>query len=353
MSSILRETATLAPIAHGGGLSEACRRFGGMPSDWLDLSTGINPLPPALPSIDPNAWHRLPDHDALHAAERAAQRFYGAPAGIRPVALPGTQSAIQILPRLAAVGTVAILSPTYGEYARSFAAQGWTVRDVPSIKDIGPDVAAVVVVNPNNPTGRTIAPGDLRSCAESLVARGGMLVVDEAFADLDPTISCVPMLGAVPGLIVLKSFGKFFGLAGVRLGFALTDRATEAAVRAHLGPWAVSGPALAIAADVLGRRDLHHRLRAMIEERNQATSAVLRGAGLPVIGDGGLFLLVEHQAASALHQHLAASHILVRMFDYAPTWLRFGLTSDDGAAARLATALQSFHPMAERRHHAT
>ncbi len=348
----MRDLTTLAPIAHGGGLSDACRRFGGQPSDWLDLSTGINPLAPAVPSIDPNAWQRLPDRDALVAAELAAARFYGAPAGIRPVALAGTQSAIQILPRLATVGTVAILSPTYGEYARSFAANGWTMREVPSVGDIGSDVTAAVMVNPNNPTGRVVAPADLMSRAKSLSARSGMLIVDEAFADLDPAISCVPMVGEVPGLIVLKSFGKFFGLAGIRLGFALADQAIEAALRAHLGPWAVSGPALAIGTDLLDRRDLHHVLCATIRERNQATSEVLRRAGLSIIGDGGLFLLVEQPCASALHEHLAKNHILVRAFDHAPIWLRFGLTADDSAATRLAEALRSFAHREERRRHA-
>jgi cobalamin biosynthetic protein CobC len=150
-----------APIAHGGGITAAAAAFGGTPQDWLDLSTGINPCPVALPEIPARAWHRLPDSYLVDEARRAARNYYGS-GEILPLPVPGTQSVIQLLPRLLRQESqvavtddkVAVVSPTYGEYVRAFASAGFAVDAVDDIAAVGVDHRLAVVVNPNNPDGR-------------------------------------------------------------------------------------------------------------------------------------------------------------------------------------------------------
>ncbi|MCM2474903.1 threonine-phosphate decarboxylase [Rhizobium sp. CG5] len=325
-------------IVHGGGIAQAAKLYGGRPEDWLDLSTGINPCPPALPDIPARAWHRLPDRELEEAAREAARGFYRSGARL-PLPVPGTQSAIQLLPRLTdPAKRVAIVAPTYGEYARAFQLAGLAVDAVTSLDDIDARHGLAVVVNPNNPTGRSFSDLELAALAARLHSSGGWLVVDEAFGDME---SLASMAGRTDSnLIVLRSFGKFFGMAGVRLGFVIADDSVTTRFADWLGPWAVSGPALSVATALFAqdRQTIH----AGITERFAALQRILGGAGLQMIGGAGLFALVEEPDATALHAHLCKAHILTRRFDYAPTWLRFGLAPDDKADARLAAALESW-----------
>ncbi|NKN37846.1 threonine-phosphate decarboxylase [Agrobacterium sp. a22-2] len=327
-----------AAIVHGGGIAAAATLYGGRPEDWLDLSTGINPCPPELPDIPARAWHRLPDRELEAAARLAAKGFYQSGERL-PLPVPGTQSAIQLLPRLAdPAKRVAIVSPTYGEYGRVFAQAGFAVDAVTSLEEIDTRHGLVVVANPNNPTGRTFSSADLAALAARLQPSGGWLVVDEAFGDIAPLASMAGRTDA--NLIVLRSFGKFFGMAGIRLGFVIADDSVTARLADWLGPWAVSGPALAIATALFSadRQPIHAR----IIERCAALQQILGGARLRIAGGAGLFALVEDPDAAALHAHLCAAHILTRRFDYAPTWLRFGLAPDDEGDARLAAALDDW-----------
>jgi cobalamin biosynthetic protein CobC len=240
-------------IEHGGALDKAIARFGGMPGDWLDLSTGINPEHYPLPDIPAEVWNRLPDDRLLLGTCKLARDYYGLPEGAPIVAAPGTQALIQIIPSLTKPATVAILTPTYQEHAVSFAASGWQVVECAGIADIPDNATVAVIVNPNNPDGRVIAADELLALARTLGARGGFLVVDEAFADPHPEISAAALACHEP-LIVLKSFGKFFGLAGVRLGFAIAQAGIVETIARRLGPWAVPGPALVIASGAGGCR---------------------------------------------------------------------------------------------------
>lgn len=331
-----------APILHGGGITEAARVHGGDPAHWLDLSTGINPQAAPLPPIPADAWHRLPDRHLVDSARAAAKRHYAAE-GCMPLPVPGTQSVIQHLPKLAdPARPVAILSPTYGEYGRVLAEAGLTVDRIASLEEIRPEHGMVVVVNPNNPTGTVHARRTLLDLAAALVARGARLHVDEAFADGEAGESLSSHAGKVPGLTVFRSFGKFFGLAGLRLGFVLAEEAVLEAFANWLGPWPVSGPALVIAAELLAG-DTAAILQG-IRVRSQALASVLQGAGLTVRGGTSLFTLIDDERAEALHAHLCRHHILVRKFDYNPRWLRFGLTPDAAADARLARALSDMKP---------
>jgi cobalamin biosynthetic protein CobC len=329
-----------ASIVHGGGITAAAALYGGRPEDWLDLSTGISPFAATLPDIPIRTWQRLPDEHLVTAARQAARDYYRS-GGSLPLPVPGTQSVIQMLPRLVdGSQRIAILGPTYGEYERAFHAAGCHVDMLEGIKGITDDHALVVIVNPNNPDGRVCTPDSLIGLSQRMAARGALLVVDEAFGDSIPEASVACDVAGQANLIVLRSFGKFFGLAGLRLGFVIAAQPILDRLERLLGPWAVSGPALAIAGSLL--RSDTRQMRHAISERSDALRGVLAQGGLCVRGGTALFSLVDHDAADALHEHLCVHHILVRKFDYAPRWLRFGVTADIEGDLRLADALLSF-----------
>ncbi|MBB3918191.1 threonine-phosphate decarboxylase CobD [Rhizobium fabae] len=343
-----------APIAHGGGITAAAAAFGGQPEDWLDLSTGINPCPVALPEIPARAWHRLPDRHLVDEARRAARDYYGC-GEILPLPVPGTQSVIQLLPTLvrqhseAAVtdnrvavtdDRIAVVSPTYGEYARTFAAAGFAVDAVGDIAAIGAEHRLAVVVNPNNPDGRAWPAEMLIALHDTMKSQNGLLVVDEAFGDADPALSLAARAEELSNLVIFRSFGKFFGLAGLRLGFAIAQGDILERFEEWLGPWAVSGPALSLA-DSLLRQDVS-AIRRRINERSAGLHSVLTGAPLRIAGGTALFTVVADGRAGDIYTHLCRHHILVRKFDYAREWLRFGLTPDPAADRRLGEALQRF-----------
>ncbi|HWT59763.1 MAG TPA: threonine-phosphate decarboxylase [Rhizobium sp.] len=350
-----------APIAHGGGITAAAAAFGGRPEDWLDLSTGINPCPAALPDIPARAWHRLPDRHLVDEARFAARDHYGS-AEILPLPVPGTQSVIQLLPRLLRQGgrvavtddrvaatdnriaatddRVAVVSPTYGEYTRAFASAGFVVDAIDDLAAIGGEHKLAVVVNPNNPDGRVWSAETLVALHDRMKAAGGLLVVDEAFGDTDPALSLAAHAQKLSNLIIFRSFGKFFGLAGLRLGFAIGRHDILESFENWLGPWAVSGPALSLAASLL-RSDVS-AIRHSLDKRSAALQATLTSAGLRISGGTALFALAADSRAGDIYTHLCRHHILVRKFDYARDWLRFGLTPDPAADRRLGEALQGF-----------
>ncbi|KAB2700622.1 MULTISPECIES: threonine-phosphate decarboxylase CobD [Brucella] len=328
-----------AEIEHGGALDKAVARFGGRPQDWLDLSTGINPEHFPLPELTPEIWNRLPDEGLLQETLRLARSYYRLNEKAPIVAAPGTQGLIQLVPTLIAPSTVAILGPTYQEHAASFAASGWKVVQCVTLDEIPSEATAAVIVNPNNPDGRVISKEALLQLAQKLGARGGFLVVDEAFADAHEAVTIAANAEDAP-MIVLKSFGKFFGLAGVRLGFAITGGRFVEALERRLGPWAVSGPALAIANHAFSDAGTLADYRTRIDLRRAELSAVLDKSGLREIGGTALFSLVEHVGAIGIYTRLCERHILIRKFDYAPRWLRIGLPLDDVALARFEKALK-------------
>jgi len=325
-------------IVHGVGITAAARQYGGRPEDWLDLSTGINPNPVALPEVPVSAWHRLPDQHLQERAREAARGYYRS-GDILPLPVPGTQSVIQLLPRLVIGGSIAILSPTYGEYARAFTLAGLKVRQVSTIADLTSDDRLVVVVNPNNPDGRMLPVDRLHDLHDRQRQLGGILLVDEAFGDVEPEASVAPYAASMPGLIIFRSFGKFFGMAGLRLGFVIAEASIMARFEDWLGPWAVSGPALSIATSLMESDT--SAIRDRILQRRLALERILRHSGLHVAGGTALFALVADERTEGIYTHLCRHHILVRKFDYARNWLRFGLAPDEEADRKLAGALES------------
>ncbi|MDH7789597.1 threonine-phosphate decarboxylase CobD [Ochrobactrum sp. AN78] len=326
-------------IEHGGALDRAIARFGGKAEEWLDLSTGINPEHFPLPDFTPALWNRLPDEGLLQRVLVSGQRYYSVADKAPIVAAPGTQALIQLIPTLLEPSTVAILGPTYQEHAASFKATGWKVVECATLEDIPHDASVVTIVSPNNPDGRIIARPDLLELAMRLGERGGFLVVDEAFADPHVEVSVAAYAATAP-MIVLKSFGKFFGLAGVRLGFLLSSAKIVEKITERLGPWAVSGPALAIAEHAFESDAALKDFRARIDWRRAELATVLTRCGLKEVGGTALFALVAHSDAHAIYDALCGKHILVRKFAYAPQWLRIGLAADEEAFARLEQALR-------------
>lgn len=319
---------------HGGALDAARAAYPDAPEPWLDLSTGINPHAYPIGTLTSEAWTRLPEAAALAGLEAAAARAYGCPPDVAVAAAPGTQAIIQRLPALLPSRDVRILGRTYGEYARVFAAAGAVVRVVAGLDELaGADVA--VVVNPNNPDGRLIAPQALTALAVDV----GTLVVDEAFMDaLAPGHSVVPHLPAARTL-VLRSFGKFYGLAGLRLGFAVAPPDLAAVLREALGPWAVSGPALAIGTRALADSAWAEASQTRLVGEAARLDTLLAGAGLTVIGGTPLFRLAAYTQAASPFDALARAGILIRPFADEATWLRFGLPGSKDAWARLECAL--------------
>ncbi|MFO1102646.1 MAG: threonine-phosphate decarboxylase CobD [Methylocystis sp.] len=326
-------------VAHGGRLDAARRLYPDAPQPWIDLSTGVNPRAYPLPPVADEVFTRLPDDDAFAALERAARRSYGAPAGADIVAGGGTQAFIQLLPRVFPAKRVAVLGFTYAEHAACWATSGAEV-DVVETMDALAEAEAAVIVNPNNPDGRFLEPQEILSAASRMSQRGGLLIVDESFMDFTPERS-VARFANDAALIVLRSFGKTYGLPGARLGFALASRSRAATLRAALGPWAVSGPALAIGASALAD-DAWRAGAAQLAARDAARlDALLAQAGFHIAGGTTLFRLAAHPNAARWFARLAARGVLTRAFVEKPDWLRFGLPGNDDAWSRLAEALES------------
>ena len=329
-------------MPHGGDLGTARRLFPDAPRPFIDLSTGINPNPYPLPHLPPEIFARLPDAEANNQLATAAAKFYGAPSAAHIVAAPGTQVLLPLVAGLVRPGRAAILSPTYNEHARAAKLAGHNVAEVDEIGALS-DADLAVVTNPNNPDGKLIDREGLLALAAKLRPRGGILVVDEAFMDVGPPGASLTGDVARGNIVVLRSFGKFFGLAGMRLGFAVLDWPLAARLTAQLGPWAVSGPALAVAAKALADAAWVEQTRDWLLQASRRLDAVLTGADRDIIGGTSLFRLVRTQMANALFHHLGRAGILVRAFPDKATWLRVGLLNREDDWQRLQTAMAGFH----------
>ncbi len=323
-------------LEHGGRLQQAARRFGIPPCDWLDLSTGINPQAYPVPPMPPSVWQRLPEDDDGLAQIAAA--YYGT-AELLPVA--GSQAAIQALPALIDGTRVALLAPMYAEHAHAWRTRALRCCTAAEELDTAADEADVVLLaNPNNPTGARFSRTRLLDWHGRLAARGGWLIVDEAFIDADPADSLAAHAG-LPQLVVLRSLGKFFGLAGARVGFVLAPAELRERLGERLGPWALSGPARHAARAALADCAWQRATRRDLAAAGARLAGLLRDH-LPGSSPSGsaLFQWLQHPQAARLHEALARQGILVRLFER-PAALRFGLPPDEAGWQRLAAALRT------------
>lgn len=324
-------------LEHGGRLRKAAEQYGIAEEAWLDLSSGLAPWPFPLPAIPLRAWARLPETD--DGLEQAACDYYGA-SEVLPVA--GSQAAIQLLPRLRRAGKVGVLSPCYAEHAEAWRRSGYRVREVleQEVDFFLDSLDVLVVVNPNNPTGLSLTPERLLDWHARLAQRGGWLVVDEAFMDNTPHLSLARHAHQV-GLIVLRSFGKFFGLAGVRLGFVLAERRLLKLLAEQVGPWAVSGPTRVLGQACLRDTQGHARQRARSEAASERLVDVLQRHGLKPQGGCALFQWLISTEAEALYHFMARRGILLRLFTHNSS-LRFGLPAEEADWVRLEQALLAY-----------
>ena len=308
---------------HGGGVDAAAQRYGGARDTWLDLSTGINPVAYPVPDFTAQDWGVLPDRRAQDALVQATREFWQIPPEAAVLAAPGASSLIARIPALTAPAKVWIPAPTYNEHGRAFAAAGWDVCDARTD-------AASVLVHPNNPDGRVWMASDVTT---------DLCILDESFCDVMPNHSLIA-LAARPGVIVLKSFGKFWGLAGLRLGFAIGDPALIARLAQMLGPWPVSGPALRLGAQALADGGWADATRARLAGDAARLDGLMTSVGAIALGGTSLFRLYDTDDATRWQQSMARHQIWTRIFPYSARWLRLGLPGCDADWARLAAALE-------------
>ena len=324
-------------LEHGGRLLRAIRQYGIAREDWLDLSSGIAPWPYPIPVIPQDAWARLPETD--DGLEAAACRYYGAR---QLLAVAGSQAAIQALPHLRPRGRVGVLSPCYAEHPHAWQRAGHTLIELQQdqVEATLDSLDVLVLVNPNNPTGQRVPRERLLHWHARLAARGGWLLVDEAFMDNTPAHSVVDCAER-PGLIVLRSFGKFFGLAGVRLGCVAAELLLLQRLADSLGPWTVSGPTRVLAQACFADEAAHKAQIERCAQASQRLATLLQHNGLAPSGGCDLFQYVRSERASHLYDFLARRGILVRLFEQ-PAAVRLGLPAGEADEQRLAQALAAY-----------
>jgi cobalamin biosynthetic protein CobC len=328
---------------HGGRLGVARSLFPDVPQPWIDLSTGINPRSYPAPRASQRSRNRLPEPTELAQLEALAAATFGVTDPARVVATAGTECALRLLPQLVNSTAAVIVGPTYGSHADAWTHTGALTQT------IGLDEASahaqravcMTIVNPNNPDGRLVERSQLLSLHDSLAQHGGMLLVDEAFADVVPEVSVASAAGAAAGpeLIVLRSFGKFFGLAGLRLGFIIAARPLATTIRGSIGEWPISSDALAAGVAAYADKAWMDRERAILQKSAQRLDDLLRRSGFEIAGGTSLFRLARAADARERFARLLAAGILVRPFDFAPDLLRFGLPRGPAQWSRLEAAL--------------
>ncbi|GGE60648.1 threonine-phosphate decarboxylase CobD [Actibacterium pelagium] len=316
---------------HGGNIDWAVSHFGGAQENWIDLSTGINRVPYPIPPLPTDIWQKLPTRQATEGLIAAAQAAYGTSAPMLPVA--GAQAAIQMLPTVIETGHARVLAPTYNEHRASLLSAGWQVQDVSTLGQLeGAELA--VVVNPNNPDGNRYSPETLLELAKTV----GTLIVDESFADPQPDLSLAADAGR-DGLFVLRSFGKFYGLAGLRLGFILGPKAALARLSELAGPWPISGPAIEIGRLALADKTWAARTTERLRNEAAIMDDIATKAGWTLVGGTELFRLYDTSSAEEAQKTLAQNQIWSRIFPWSPTLIRLGLPGPINEWDRLKEAL--------------
>ena len=311
-------------LEHGGHLINAAEKYNVPIQQWIDLSTGINPNGWPVPEIPAECWQRLPETaDDLIVA---ARQFYQCES-ILPVA--GSQAAIQTLPLLRSRSRVGVLSPAYAEHAYIWKKAGHEVieLEVEKIESHIPQLDVLIIINPNNPTGQRFNKDQLLRWHDGLNKHNGWLIIDEAFIDTTPEYS-LSSHPAIKGLIILRSLGKFFGLAGIRCGFIIGPNELLNTVGESLGPWTISHPSRYIATKTLVDTVWQKQTRDKLTKQSNRLALLLTKNGLKPDGQTSLFQWIKHSYAEQIHESLAHQGILTRLFKQ-PSSLRFGLPKQE------------------------
>lgn len=334
-------------MLHGGDLGWAMETYGGQKEDWLDLSTGINrrsypyTIDHALADV-----RELPSETDLKSCLEAARMAYQCQDGLTIAAGPGTQILINSLPHILKPSQCYIAEPTYSEHRGAMELAGIPCSGFASMDDIlarnTTERSCAIIVNPNNPDGRTLSPSKLLELADHLWRSKSTLIIDEAFSDVDPAQSILLHLSSQSNIMVLRSFGKFFGLAGIRLGFAIGNHEIVSKIASFHGPWSVSSVALKIGSQALSDLEWQKQERAFLGHWSERLKVCLTNHRLSVIGGTNLYLLIQNESARDLHKHLAKQHIWSRIFSYKEDWLRLGIPMHTSELQRFETALECF-----------
>lgn len=311
---------------HGGRICDARAQFPDAPAPWIDLSTGINRRSYPAPRASMAQRRSLPQADQLASLEAIAAQAFGVDDPGRVVAVAGTELAIRLLPGVLDLQAAVVLGPTYSSHADAWREAGARVSEINDSNTVVPDSVALTIVNPNNPDGRTMTPGQLLTLYDRL-PQHTVLIVDEAFVDVDPAFSVASLAGTMraPRLVVFRSFGKFFGLAGVRLGFVIAASAITTRMRRLLGDWPVSVDAIVAGCAAYADNVWIERTRSWLVQQSQRLDTLLVRLGYEVVGGTSLYRLVRATDAPHRLQALLRAGILVRPFDHDPTLLRFGI----------------------------
>ena len=306
-------------LEHGGNLRHAAQQYGIPLEAWLDLSTGINPNQYPVPDIPFSAWQWLPETD--DGLIEAACEYYGCQSLL---ATAGTQAALQVLPRLRHACHIAMPKNMYQEHALAWQRNGHLVTLIESLQmDLPQTIDVLLLCNPNNPTGVRYSKEQLLTWHQQLASRSGWLIIDEAFIDATPEESLSSQTH-LSGLFVLRSLGKFFALAGTRVGFLLGQKNTLSDAEEMLGPWPISGASRYIARHALQNHVWQSATRKRLQESSQQLQSMLQQYGLSPHGGTDLFQYLSHSQANAIHDALAKRGVWVRLFKDISA-LRFGL----------------------------
>ena len=327
---------------HGGRLSHARALHPEAPEPWLDLSTGINPAPYPASAASDSARMRLPDPEQLRALETIAGKAFGSSDSALVVATAGSEAALRAMPYVLRSSGAIVAEPTYSSHADAWNRAGVRMHHI-LYASHATRGSTVTIVNPNNPDGAIVSRERVLALHDEWRDRDGYVVIDEAFADVVPGCSVTDVAGTprYPNLVVLRSFGKFYGLAGVRLGFVIAAPALVARFRALFGDWPVSADAIHAGLTAYADNAWADATRARLQLEAQRLDDVLMSAGFEIVGGTSLFRLARSADAALRFERLLQAGILARPFDYDPALLRFGLPHGEAAWERLRQALRA------------
>jgi len=320
-------------VAHGGRVDLARAAYPQV-REWTDLSTGIAPW--AYPvDIAGSELTPLPDPAMLADLEARAAACFGVEPE-RVIAVPGSDMALRLLGTILP-GPAAWIRPGYSGHRDMWpAGRAIAVEREALTHQFGP-LKTMVLARPNNPDGWIAGEALLEQAARQLAARDGHLIVDEAFVDATPDIGLSRR--DWPGLIVLRSFGKFFGLAGLRLGFVVAAPPVGQALRALIGDWPISTPALNAGIAAYADTQWQAAQRVRLSDGARRMTALFTGHGVAVVAQTAFFTLLSTPRRNALFFKLAEVGMLTRPFAEQPDWLRIGVPGSEQGWTRLAHAM--------------
>ena len=317
-------------IQHGCDIDLAIKKYGGERADWIDLSTGINRTSYPWQESVKVELRDLPSSKLLMGLEKAASRAYKVAEGADTAAVQGAQQIISLLPIcLKNYNSVAILGPTYNEYEKAFKSSGIKAETVSEVSKLSSSDIAIIV-NPNNPTGKVIAEEIL----DDLSKKVRILIIDESFKMFSSR-----RIQKFDNVIQINSLGKFFGLAGVRLGFVSGPSDFIKSVRVMLGPWPDSSVAAEIGIIALNDKTWISAMEKILLEGSNVLHEACNTKNWKLVGKTNLFHTYATSNCVEVEEQFAAHYIWIRTFDYSKSWVRLGIPTSKYEWARVRQAL--------------